>query len=86
VVQVKQSGESLRQLSKIVQESSSGVRQIANAVSEQNAGISQIFTAVIDQNRMMEDTVRRLDHTREATELVKSASRGLTEVADQLRV
>jgi hypothetical protein len=86
VVQVKQSGESLRQLSKIVQESSSGVRQIANAVSEQNAGISQIFSAVIDQNRMMDDTVRRLDDTREATAQVKTASRGLTDVAEQLRV
>jgi hypothetical protein len=86
VGQVKQSGESLRQLSKIVQESSSGVRQIANAVSEQNAGISQIFTAVIDQNRMMDDTVKRLDDTREATAQVKTASRGLTEVAEQLRV
>jgi methyl-accepting chemotaxis protein len=86
VGQVRQSGESLRELSKIVQQSSSGVRQIANAVSEQNAGISQIFTAVIDQNRMMDDTVRRLDDTRQATDLVKTASRSLTATAERLRV
>jgi methyl-accepting chemotaxis protein len=84
--QVKQSGESLRHLSKIVQESSSGVRQIASAVGEQNVGILQIFGAVIDQNRMMEDTVKRLDHTREATDLVKTASQKLVTVAEQLSV
>jgi methyl-accepting chemotaxis protein len=81
--QVKQSGESLRQLSKIVQESTAGVRQIAAAVNEQNVGISQIFTAVIDQNRMMDETVQRLDQTREATNQVKAASMSLTQVADQ---
>jgi methyl-accepting chemotaxis protein len=84
--QVRQSGESLRELSKIVQESTSGVRHIAAAVNEQNVGISQIFTAVIDQNRMMDETVKRLDETREATLLVKSASQNLAQVADQLRI
>jgi hypothetical protein len=84
--QVRQSGESLRELSKIVQESTSGVRHIAAAVNEQNVGISQIFTAVIDQNRMMDETVKRLDETREATQLVKSASQNLAQVADQLRI
>ena len=83
--QVRQSGESLRELSKIVQESTSGVRHIAAAVNEQNVGITQIFTAVIDQNRMMDETVKRLDETREATLLVKSASQNLADVADQLR-
>jgi methyl-accepting chemotaxis protein len=84
--QVRHSGESLRELSKIVQESTSGVRHIAAAVNEQNVGISQIFTAVIDQNRMMDETVKRLDETREATLLVKSASQNLAQVADQLRI
>ncbi len=62
------------------------MRQIASAVSEQNVGISQIFTAVIDQNKMMDDSVRRLEDTREAAEQVKSASRSLAEVAIQIRV
>jgi methyl-accepting chemotaxis protein len=83
---VKQSGESLRELSRIVQESSQGVRQIAAAVSEQNVGISQIFTAVIDQNKMMDDSVSRLEDTRVAAEQVKSASRSLEDVAVRIQV
>ena len=81
LLQVKESGESLHELSKIVRDSSQGVRQIAAAVSQQNAGISQIFTAVIDQNKMMDETVQRLNATREAAKLVKGACQQVAAVS-----
>src|SRR5207302_10417622 len=48
LLQVKQSGENLRELSSIVKDNSSAVRQIAAAVSEQNAGTTENFSAVRD--------------------------------------
>jgi methyl-accepting chemotaxis protein len=86
LLQVKGTGESLRELSKMVMESSQGVRQIAAAVSQQNVGISQIFTAVIDQNKMMDDTVKRLELTRDATGVVKTASADLETASRDLNV
>ena len=61
LLQVKQSGENLRELSNIVKDNSSAVRQIAAAVSQQNAGIGQIFSAVSDLSAMMDETVQRLE-------------------------
>ncbi len=81
LLQVKESGENLHELSKIVKESSQGVRQIAAAVSQQNAGITQIFSAVIDQNKMMEETAHRLNATREAARLVKGACQQVAAVS-----
>jgi methyl-accepting chemotaxis protein len=81
LLQVKESGENLHELSKIVKESSLGVRQIAAAVSQQNAGITQIFSAVIDQNKMMEETAHRLNATREAAKLVKGACQQVAAVS-----
>jgi methyl-accepting chemotaxis protein len=81
LLQVKESGESLHELSKIVKDSSQGVRQIAAAVSQQNAGINQIFAAVTDQNKMMDETVQRVNATREAAKLVKGACQQVTAVS-----
>jgi methyl-accepting chemotaxis protein len=81
LLQVKESGDSFHELSKIVRESSQGVRQIAAAVSQQNAGITQIFAAVTDQNKMMEETAHRLNATRDAAKLVKDASQQVASVS-----
>src|SRR5258706_6526982 len=84
LLQVKESGENLHELSKIVKESSQGVRQIAAAVSQQNAGITQIFSAVIDQNKMMEGTAPRLNATPALAKLGQGACKPVRAVSTPL--
>src|SRR3954462_11971254 len=86
LLQVKQSGENLRELSNIVKDNSSAVRQIAAAVSQQNAGITQIFSAVTDQTRMMDETMRRLETTTQAASTLKALSDRVSEVVGRFRV
>ena len=86
LLQVKQSGENLRELSNIVKDNSSAVRQIAAAVSQQNAGITQIFSAVTDQTRMMDETMRRLETTTQAASTLKELSERVSEVVGRFRV
>ena len=86
LLQVKQSGENLRELSNIVKDNSSAVRQIAAAVSQQNAGITQIFSAVTDQTRMMDETMRRLETTTQAASTLKGLSERVSEVVGRFRV
>jgi len=86
LLQVKQSGENLRELSNIVKDNSSAVRQIAAAVSQQNAGITQIFSAVTDQTRMMDETMRRLESTTQAASTLKELSQRVSEVVGRFRV
>jgi methyl-accepting chemotaxis protein len=86
LLQVKQSGENLRELSNIVKDNSSAVRQIAAAVSQQNAGITQIFSAVTDQTRMMDETMRRLETTTQAASTLKDLSQRVSEVVGRFRV
>jgi len=85
LVQVKASGENLRELSNIVKDNSSAVRQIAAAVSQQNAGISQIFTAVTELSGMMDDTVKRLDSTTTAAMTMKEATEKVSTVVRSYR-
>lgn len=86
LVQVKASGENLRELSNIVKDNSSAVRQIAAAVSQQNAGITQIFTAVTELSTMMDDTVKRLDTTTLAASTLKDATEKVSNVVRNYRV
>jgi methyl-accepting chemotaxis protein len=86
IVEVRSSGESLRELSGIVRESSQGVRQIAAAVSQQDAGISQIFIAVSDQSKLMDETARRLDDTTAAVMMVEDVARRVTDVVGRFNV
>jgi methyl-accepting chemotaxis protein len=86
LMQVKQSGENLRELSNIVKDNSSAVRQIAAAVSQQNAGITQIFSAVTDQTRMMDETMRRLETTTQAASNLKDLSLRVSEVVSRFRL
>ncbi len=86
LVQVRSSGENLRELSGIVRENSAAVRQIAAAVSQQNAGIAQIFTAITDLNRIMEETVRRLETTNKSVSLLTEVSSRVSDVVQSYRV
>ncbi len=86
LVEVKTSGENMRELSNIVRDNSVAVRQIAAAVSQQNAGIAQIFTAVTDLNGMMEESVSRLASTTEAAQNLKTVSNQVHEIVKSYRV
>ena len=86
LLQVKASGENLRELSNIVKDNSSAVRQIAAAVSQQNAGITQIFSAVTDQTKMMDETMRRLETTTLAASVLKDLSQRVSDVVRRFRV
>ena len=85
LVEVRTSGEKLRDLSEIVQENSAAVRQIAAAVGQQDAGISQIFVAVTEQTRMMDDTLRRLDATAAATRQLQDLAARVAAVVREAR-
>jgi methyl-accepting chemotaxis protein len=78
LVQVRASGENLKELTTIIQDNSAAVRQIASAVSQQHDGIAQIFGAVTDLSGMMNETVASLQATTRAT-------RALQEVAEQMQ-
>jgi methyl-accepting chemotaxis protein len=86
LMQVKSSGENMRELSGIVRDNSAAVRQIAAAVSQQNAGITQIFGAVTDQTRMMDETMRRLEQTTQAAETLQSLSQRVHDVLKGFKV
>jgi methyl-accepting chemotaxis protein len=86
LLQVKASGDNLRELSNIVKDNSSAVRQIAAAVSQQNAGITQIFSAVTDQTKMMDETMRRLETTTQAAAVLKELSVRVSDVVRRFRV
>jgi methyl-accepting chemotaxis protein len=81
--QMRESGESLRELSRISQENSSAARQIAAAVTQQNAGFSQIFTAIGDLSQIMDATLKRLESTQEATGTLSVVSQEVGRMARQ---
>jgi methyl-accepting chemotaxis protein len=86
LLQVKQSGENLRELSGIVRANSAAVRQIAAAVAQQNAGITQIFSAVSGQNEMMGQTMSQLETTTQAASVLRDLSQRVSDVVRQFRV
>ena len=86
LLQVKASGENLRELSVIVKDNSSAVRQIAAAVSQQNAGIKQIFSAVTDQTHMMDETMKRIETTTQAAVVLRELSLRVSDVVKRFRV
>ncbi len=72
--QVREFGNSVRQLSTMVRESGSSVRQISAAVTQQNTGIEEIFKSVSEVSEAMDQTVQRLKASEEALSLVSSVS------------
>ncbi|MGZ3456924.1 MAG: methyl-accepting chemotaxis protein [Archangium sp.] len=83
---VKTTGDSLRQLSQMVQESSTAVTQITVAVAQQNAGFAQIFNAVADLSRSMDQAMERLESTQEAAETLQKVSAQVSQVAGQYHI
>jgi methyl-accepting chemotaxis protein len=86
LAEVRTSGDTLAELSRIVKDNSAAVRQISAAVGQQNAGISQIFGAVSDQSKMMDDTVTRLAATDESVQTLRAASEKLVQIVEQFKV
>ncbi|OJH42325.1 methyl-accepting chemotaxis protein [Cystobacter ferrugineus] len=83
---VKTSGDSLRQLSLMVNDSSEAVTQITAAVSQQNAGFAQIFNAIADLSRSMDQSLERLESTQEAADMLQKVSHQVSQVARQYHV
>jgi methyl-accepting chemotaxis protein len=86
LVQVRGSGETLKQLSAILQDSNEVVRQIAAAVQQQDAGFAQIFVAIADLSTLMDESLQRLTTTEEAARLVRETSEEVSQVASAYRV
>ncbi len=86
VLEVRTSGDSLKELSAIVREGSQSARQIAAAVSQQDAGIGQIFGAISDQTRLMEETVKRLEGSKAAVGTLRGAAERVSEVVARFNV
>ncbi|WP_342373961.1 methyl-accepting chemotaxis protein [Myxococcus stipitatus] len=86
LTQARASGDTLRQLSTIVQDSTASARQIARTVSQQATGIEQIFTAVNELNSLMGDTVKRISTTNDSAVSLKMLSERVAEVVRAYRV
>ena len=86
LLQIKQSGGNMRELSGIVRENLAAVRQIAAAVSQQNAGVTQIFGALTDQTQMMDETMKRLETTTRSAAVLQELSQRVSEVARRFKV
>ncbi|XXF79931.1 methyl-accepting chemotaxis protein [Myxococcaceae bacterium GXIMD 01537] len=86
LVEVRATGDSLRQLSAIVKENLSAARQIGSAVTQQGAGVHQIFLAVDDLQKVMELSLQRLQSTERASGLVAEVSRTAAGVVKDYQV
>ncbi|MBZ4417348.1 methyl-accepting chemotaxis protein [Myxococcus sp. RHSTA-1-4] len=84
--QVRASGDSLRELTGIIQDNANAAQQIAAAVTQQNAGVAQIFTAVTDLSRMMDETMQGLKGTQRTTEALREVAQRMEVVASAYRV
>ncbi|NTX06710.1 MULTISPECIES: methyl-accepting chemotaxis protein [Myxococcus] len=71
---VRESGESLRGLTSMMENSTDSVRRISAAVGQQAAGVSQLFGAVNDLSAMMTETLGRLDSAASATVALQSVT------------
>ncbi len=74
LVQVREFGNNITELSGIVRENAASVRQITAAVTQQNTGITQIFQAVNDLSQLMDQTMVQLRASDEALDLVRNVT------------
>ncbi|NVJ25747.1 MULTISPECIES: methyl-accepting chemotaxis protein [Myxococcus] len=86
LTQVRASGDSLRELTGIIQDNASAAQQIAAAVTQQNAGVAQIFTAVTDLSRMMEESMQGLQSSQRITASLREVAARMETVAATYRV
>jgi methyl-accepting chemotaxis protein len=85
LVQVREFGNNISELSGIVRENAASVRQITAAVTQQNTGISQIFQAVSDLSRLMDQTMVQLRTSDEALELVRNVTDKVASMSGEKR-
>ncbi len=78
---VKASGESLRELSGIIQENAAAARMIASAVAQQDTGISQVFTAITQLAKGMDEAMQRMETTLEASRSIEGITQQVQEIA-----
>jgi methyl-accepting chemotaxis protein len=78
---VKASGESLRELSGIIQENAAAARMIASAVAQQDTGISQVFTAITQLAKGMDEAMQRMETTLEASRSIDAITQQVQEIA-----
>ncbi|MFY0521672.1 methyl-accepting chemotaxis protein [Archangium gephyra] len=74
LIQVREFGNNITELSGIVRDNAASVRQITAAVTQQNTGITQIFQAVNDLSRLMDQTMVQLRTSDEALDLVRNVT------------
>lgn len=86
LVQVRSSGDSLKELSAILKESAGAVRQIAAAVNQQHAGVAQIFGAITELSNMMNDTLNRIDLNTKSVAAISEATTAIKRVVGGFRV
>jgi methyl-accepting chemotaxis protein len=86
LVQVRSSGDSLKELSAILKESSGAVRQIAAAVNQQHAGVAQIFSAITELSNMMTDALKRIDLNSRSVAAIAEATSTIKRVVGGFRV
>jgi methyl-accepting chemotaxis protein len=86
LTQVRTSGDTLKQLTSIVEDSTASARQIARTVSQQATGIEQIFTAVNELNTLMGDTMKRIGTTSDSAVSLKMLSERVAQVVRAYRV
>ena len=86
LVQVRTSGESLRELSSTVARTREVVRDIAAAVDQQHEGIDAIFGAVTEVTANMGQAQSRLSGTVSATAEVKAVSSEILTILKSYRV
>jgi methyl-accepting chemotaxis protein len=86
LVQVRSSGDSLKELSAILKESSGAVRQIAAAVNQQHAGVAQIFAAITELGNMMTDTLTRIDLNSKSVAAIAEATATIKRVVGGFRI
>jgi methyl-accepting chemotaxis protein len=84
--QIKASGQSIRDLAEIVKSNCGAVRQIAAAVNQQNSGVGQLFGAVKDLSSMMDSTVKQIENTNRAVQIVKEVSKRVADAAKRYQV
>ena len=80
LIQVRSSGDSLKELSAILKESAGAVRQIAAAVNQQHAGVAQIFGAITELSNMMNDTLNRIDLNSKSVAAIAEATMAIKRV------
>lgn len=86
MIQIRASGESLREIGAIVQETSEAALQIAAAVTQQGSGIGQIAGAMRELNTGMEATVSRLEEVAAAATNLKQTADRIGEIAHGFKV